>query len=173
MSAEAEPGQVVLLWFGDMAGSTVASVERRTEAGDWTALGTAAPAGDHELEYVDRSVVAGRYAYRLSYTVSGSQYLTEETWVDVPSGFSIALSGFRPNPAIRSPIVSFSLPSADPATLELLDVTGRRLWSREIGSLGAGNHLLDVRGESLASGIYWVRLRQKDRILTAKGVVTR
>jgi hypothetical protein len=173
-SAEAEAGQVVLHWYGEMAGSTVASVDRRTETGDWTALGTAAPAGDHELEYTDRSVVAGRYAYRLSYTFSGSQYVTAETWVDVPSSFSLALPGFRPNPAIQSPILSFSLPSADPATLELLDVSGRLLWSREVGSLGAGNHLLDLRGErSLASGIYWVRLKQKDRTLTAKGVVAR
>jgi hypothetical protein len=60
----------------------------------------------------------------LSYTLSGRQYVTEETRVDVPSGYLLALSGFRPNPAIQSLIVSFSLPTADPATLELLDVTG-------------------------------------------------
>src|SRR5262249_4814214 len=105
-SAEADPGRVTLRWYGELAGSATARVERRTQTTEWTQLGIASPTGDHELEYVDPSVSPGRCAYRLSYTASGSQYVTPETWVDVPSGFSLALGGFRPNPAIESPIVS-------------------------------------------------------------------
>ena len=86
----------------------------------------------------------------------------------------LALHGFTPNPPVRELAVSFSLPDAAPATLELLDLAGRRVRSVDVGTLGAGWHTVAL-GErvGLPSGVYLVRLRHSGRSLVAKCVLMR
>ena len=83
---------------------------------------------------------------------------------DVPGGISLAfaLEPVRPNPSRGGGLtVQFTLVSAAAASLELLDVAGRRIAEREAGSLGAGHHSLELgAGFRLAPGLYLVRLRQ-------------
>jgi len=56
----------------------------------------------------------------------------------------------------------------------VLDVAGRAVLSREVGSLGAGRHTvaLDL-GANAAPGIYWLRLTQSGRALLARAAVIR
>src|SRR5262249_23618983 len=57
--------------------------------------------------------------------------------------------------------VEFAIPSAAPARLELFDISGRALVSREVGSFGAGRHSLSLNtGHTLPPGLYFVRLSQ-------------
>jgi hypothetical protein len=54
----------------------------------------------------------------------------------------------------------------------VVDLAGRRVFSRSVGSLGAGTH--QVGGDAsapLRADIYFVRLVQRERALTARGVV--
>jgi hypothetical protein len=65
--------------------------------------------------------------------------------------------------------VRFSLPSAAPARLELLDVAGRRIVSHEVG---VGQHTLDLGvGQRLAPGLYLVRLTQGANTRTTRVAV--
>ena len=80
-----------------------------------------------------------------------------------------ALHGVSPIPARGALRVEFSLTDGQPATLELLDVTGRRLSSREVGGLGPGRHRLELR-DDLPAGVYLVRLTQSSRVGTTKAV---
>ena len=75
---------------------------------------------------------------------------------------ALTLDRVGPNPTrARSLSVRFTLTSASPAWLELLDVTGRRIFAREVGSLGAGSHALSLTDERhLTPGVYIIRLRQ-------------
>ncbi|MBI5710880.1 MAG: T9SS type A sorting domain-containing protein [Candidatus Eisenbacteria bacterium] len=85
-----------------------------------------------------------------------------------------ALLGAQPNPASGAPVVHLSLPDAAPATLELMDVAGRRIWTREVGDLGTGDH--DVRlgdGTWLPPAVYLVRLTQGGRAATARIAIVR
>jgi len=77
-----------------------------------------------------------------------------------PLGF--ALERVRPNPTIgRGLNVVFALPTSATARFDLLDISGRLVLSREVGSLGAGRHTVNlVEGRRVASGLYWVRLTQ-------------
>jgi hypothetical protein len=85
---------------------------------------------------------------------------------------SFALDRPRRNPA-PTLVVSFSLPDASPARIEVFDVAGRRVRSAEVGSLGAGRHLVDLSQGSIPPGHYVVRLAQSGRALTSKVVIAR
>ena len=77
-----------------------------------------------------------------------------------------------PNPARSGVWVSFTLPETGRATLELLDVSGRRVAEREVGGLELGRHRVDVaQGRALAPGLYLVRLVQGSYHAVAKVVV--
>jgi len=86
---------------------------------------------------------------------------------------AFALEGFRPNPS-RGPLtVSLALPAAEPATLQLFDLAGRRVAEREVGTLGAGRHLVRLDpGAWIAPGVYLLRLTQGARTATARAVVS-
>jgi len=174
-SATAFPDRIELAWRAEGAGITRFRVQRRGSAGDWVDIGSVSADGTGLISFVDRGVTPGaRYAYRLGYEDGGARLFTTESWVDVPAALALALAGARPNPSAGRLTVSFTLPSARAATLELLDVTGRRLVSHSVGSLGAGAHVLDLSPSyALRAGLYWLRLTQSGRVLTAKAVVTR
>ncbi len=78
------------------------------------------------------------------------------------AALAFALDPVRPNPTRGGALtVHFTLASAAAASLELFDVAGRRIAAREVGSLGAGRHTLDLgEGQHLAPGLYLVCLRQ-------------
>ena len=86
----------------------------------------------------------------------------------------LALEGARPNPAMSAMRVWFTLPSSERATLEVVDVAGRRLMRREVGSLGPGPHSVAL-GESavLRPGLYFLRLVQGPRVLSDRVAVIR
>ncbi len=93
------------------------------------------------------------------------------TVAPVTTAFSLA--GAQPNPARSGALwVRFALPDGAPATLELLDVSGRRVRSQPVGALGAGTHAVDLReGRVLAPGLYLLRLARGGEARLARVVV--
>ena len=93
---------------------------------------------------------------------------------DPPAALSLALHGLVPNPPVRDLMVSFTLPDAEPATLELLDLAGRRLRQVDVGRAGPGRHSLSLGAVgSLRSGVYLVRLKHHGHSLVSKCVLMR
>ncbi len=73
----------------------------------------------------------------------------------------LTLSGAWPNPTRGALTVSFALPAAGDARLELIDLAGRRVASRLERSLAPGAHRLTLSpGRGLTPGLYLVRLSQ-------------
>jgi len=103
-------------------------------------------------------------------TLNGPPVLVPET---PPRPLVFALYGARPSPAVGDLRIAFDLPDAKPAKLELLDVAGRRIMSREVGSLGPGRHVVPIDERKLRAGIYVVRLTHAGRSLTATVSVLR
>jgi hypothetical protein len=86
----------------------------------------------------------------------------------------LALAGPRSNPSVGGLSIEFSLPDASPASLEVLDLSGRRLVVREVGGLGPGSHVVGLEEtRALPAGIYLVRLRHAQGERIAKAVIVR
>ena len=83
----------------------------------------------------------------------------EESAASAP--LALAIAPAAANPVRGALVVDVALPSADPARLEVLDVMGRRVATRELGSLGTGRHSVDLSAElHFAPGVYLLRLTQ-------------
>lgn len=105
----------------------------------------------------------------------GSVQLVDVPREPAPARAVLSLHGLVCNPASLAQLqVKFSLASRDPAVLEVLDIAGRRVGAAEVGTLGPGSHVLDLRSlRAVASGLYWIRLRQSGEVRVAKAVVLR
>jgi len=84
------------------------------------------------------------------------------TSVNDEGSLVFALERVRPNPTNGSSLnVAFALPSGASARLELMDISGRRVLSREVGSMGVGRHSVNLAGgRKISPGLYWIRLTQ-------------
>jgi hypothetical protein len=172
VSADATPEGIRLEWALGNGAGTSAVVYRCTVSSPWQPLGTVGPDGLGHVRWQDMAVTSGtRYGYRLRIR----ENFAGETWVQVPAATSFALSGARPNPVEGKGVwVHCALASAEPAALELYDVSGRRVVEREVGSLGAGQHTLDLgAGQHLAPGLYLIRLTQGANTRTTRVAVLR
>jgi len=172
-STQVAPGLVRITWYSADPGSFAATVYRRTDDGEWSSLGQVSPDGTGEMVFEDRTVAAGTtYHYRLGVIESGQESFLGEVTVTVPATAALAIEAVRPNPADREMWVSFSLPLSEPATLELIDVSGRRL--RELTVTGTGRQTIDMAaGVKLAPGLYLIRLTQAGQSIVKRVSVVR
>jgi hypothetical protein len=174
MSAEAAPDKVTLTWHTPGAEGLAATIYRRTsEAGEWSAIAQLDVPASARVVYTDQAVTPGeRYQYQIGVVEGGVETTYGQVWVDVPR-LAFALSSIGPNPASRDLWVSFSLPSAAPATLRLIDVAGRAVRTREVGSAAGPQRVNLMEGERLPMGVYVVRLTQGGRTVSARVSVVR
>lgn len=168
VSATAAPDRVELEWFVDAPAGFHATVERG-EAGVFAPIADVSSDGEGHLRHTDRDVIAGHtYQYRLAISENGRTSYYGAATLSIPSQLSFALDPAFPNPAPADFSVSFALASSEPATLSLVDITGRVVVTRTL-TLGAGRHVVPLSGtRGLAAGVYLVRLAQGDRSLTQR-----
>jgi hypothetical protein len=173
-TADAASDRVTLVWYAAGGANLAATVERQDPGAAWRALGGVTEDGAGRLRFVDRDVAPGeRYGYRLRFLDAGVVQVAGVAWVTVPAP-TLALAGARPNPATRELAIAFTLPDASPARLELVDLAGRRIATREVGALGAGEHVVDPSdGHPPAAGVYFVRLVRGGRVLTSRVAIVR
>ena len=86
------------------------------------------------------------------------------------AGFALWHGGA--NPVHGALEIGFALPKEAAAKLELLDVSGRVVTSRDLGSLGPGSHRTRLElTRGMGAGIYWVKLSQAGETRTLKCVL--
>jgi hypothetical protein len=67
-----------------------------------------------------------------------------------------------PNPVRAEAQIRFAVPTAGQATVDLFDLGGRRVWSKPLGQLAAGQHTASLpvgAMRALPPGVYLVRLK--------------
>jgi hypothetical protein len=100
--------------------------------------------------------------------------------LDVPGSGAIgfALSVPWPNPASREADLTFALPAAGPASLQIYDAQGRRIRSLVRGERSAGRQSAhwdgrDDLGQAVRSGVYFARLVANGRTVDVRFAMTR
>ncbi len=89
-------------------------------------------------------------------------------------GSGLSLSAPWPNPAPGRWSFSLILPTAEPATLEVFDLAGRREWARDLAPGPPGARVVRVGdGVRFAPGVHLVRVRQGERWASARVVALR
>jgi hypothetical protein len=160
-----QPDVIRLSWVAEGQSQTLATLYRRAPGSDWTKLSDlhATPGGD--LTYEDRAVTAGQtYGYRLGIVDAGAEILLGELSATAATP-RVAIEAVRPNPSVRGACtVDLELLSDQPARLELLDITGRRVLQQDLSAPGPGRRSLTLSPRSsLPAGVYFLRLHQADR----------
>jgi uncharacterized protein len=103
-------------------------------------------------------------------------YFTSGAALDVPAfpAAGLRLAPIHPNPSAGAFRVAFTLAPGDPARLELFDVAGRLLESRDFGTAASREQSLTLGpNRTLRPGVYQVRLTQGARRARAGVVVVR
>jgi hypothetical protein len=126
------------------------------------------PAGDTGSNKNDMTCSPG--------SVFDSFVIGPETLVvaSLKEGAQLAITA-HPNPTHSTLNVQFSLASSTPARVDLVDLAGRTILSRDLGSPGPGRHELTLGSGGLpaAAGHYWLRLTQDGRRATSSVVFVR
>jgi hypothetical protein len=76
-----------------------------------------------------------------------------------PSAATAFLAQNQPNPFRPSTTIRYTLPQAGHVTLEVMDVSGRRIRTLVNTVQPAGSHSFELEARGLAAGIYFYRLR--------------
>jgi hypothetical protein len=174
LDPELRDGSVTLRWYLSTDDAVACTVHRRTPGESWRILGAGVPEGTGQVVYHDDSVSpGGRYGYRLGVRVDGGpEVFAGEGWVDVPSSAG-DLGPRVTNPVLGGDvIVSFAPPAGRDVRVELLDVAGRVLETRDVRGTGARQNLTLAPSHALAPGVYLVRIRL-DRPVVVRVAVLR
>lgn len=134
--------------------------------GSWEALGSGLPnvvVMDLRLHQPTRTLIAGTYGrsmwtYDLNTAVDATDLALSPENVNAPH-----LQPLRPNPARETVEVRWVQPHAAAVSIDVLDVTGRRVTTLASGMMEAGAHsrTWDRRtsdGKTAVPGVYFVRL---------------
>jgi hypothetical protein len=106
-------------------------------------------------------------------TLCDDNVLAELPPGEIAPARELAISAVRPNPTSNGgAMVSFTLASGPPATLEVLDIVGRRVEVVDLAGYSPGPNSVSI-GSRLAPGNYRIRIRQGDRFATRSAIVVR
>lgn len=73
-----------------------------------------------------------------------------------------------PNPFNPVTVIGYSLPQASEVSIEIFDMTGRRVAVLSEGVQSAGRHTAEFDASDLSSGVYMYRLQSAGSVLTRK-----
>jgi hypothetical protein len=127
------------------------------------------PAGDTGSNKNDVSCTSG--------DVMDAFVIGTDVTTDAPPpapGAALAISRVGPNPATSPLHVEFSLATDAPASLEIVDVAGRRWLHDALGALSPGSHEATVSLAGLPGpGVFWLHLSQEGHGVVSKLIVIR
>lgn len=80
----------------------------------------------------------------------------------------ITLEQNYPNPFNPTTVINYQLPSSMDVTLQVFDMTGRRVAVLQEGTMPAGSHTINFDATSLSSGVYMYSLKAGQQVFTKK-----
>jgi hypothetical protein len=142
-------------------------VQRRTETGNWSALGFVNGAGSssntHNYNYSDDKLSSGKYYYRLKQIdIDGRFEFSPVVSAVIGGSQKFSLDQNYPNPFRGETIVRFTLPERANVKLMVFDMHGRMVKTLVSGSREKGTHAITVNSTTLTSGLYYYKLETEN-----------
>jgi PKD repeat protein len=130
-------------------------------------------AAQWRTETVSVAPLVGESHGMIKFTVIDSSgnniYIDDINLVNAPAGVGISTPSLDeyatqifPNPGMGNAQLTFGLFTSEDVTIELLDVTGRVIGNKFLGTKQAGEYTLglnEISGSSFSSGIYLIRIQ--------------
>ena len=130
-------------------------------------------AAQWRTETVSVAPLVGESHGMIKFTVIDSSgnnlYIDDINLVNSPAGVGIStpsldeyVTQIFPNPGMGNAQLTFGLFKSEDVTLELLDVTGRVIGNKYLGTKQAGEYTLglnEISGSSFSSGLYLIRIQ--------------
>ena len=159
-------------WIADSLGRDL-RIHRRDVNGLWRFAGKARADQLGQVSWRDSTVLRGKTVeYALEFRTPHGVQLVPLPPISIPGDRSLKLTA-RVDAEDEVTLV-IELPVSQQATLDLFDVTGRRLGAVDLGGRGVGRHTVPVPRTMLPSrGVYFARLRQAGAQADAKVFVSR
>ena len=181
VSVNVQAGEVHLEWAGREIHQPTAHVYRKPQGGSWSQIGTVVPDGSNAISFVDTDAPSsGTCRYEVGFTadqgeqVAGAVDVVLSTTGLPPSAAKLALALHGARLTADRLEVAFGLADESSARLDLLDLAGRRVASRDVTAFGSGEHRATLAGPSVPpSGIYWVRLSQRGEFRVLRVAILR
>lgn len=177
--ARALPGEVELNWEPDInyAGFNVFRAEPNRPATE-VKVNNRLITGRKPFRYVDSSVTAdATYDYTLeAVTLNGGEERYGPVRVTAQGKakpLSLSLAQSFPNPAHATTTISFTLAEAGDVTLEVFDLSGRKVATVAEGYRPAGENEATLDTGTLAAGVYIYRLRAGDKVAAKRLAVVK
>jgi len=148
-------------------------------AGSWKRLGFVKGAGTSDASqtyrYETGELDYGPHAFRLRQVdTDGSMSLSDEVKADIILERAYAVEPPRPHPVRRQTTIDITVREAQPVTVEVYDVLGRRVavpFEEKIG--GQRPRRIRVDASGFSSGVYFVRVRGESFATTERMTVVK
>ncbi|MCC5916440.1 MAG: T9SS type A sorting domain-containing protein [Cryomorphaceae bacterium] len=111
----------------------------------------------------------------IAYNLCGSDTICQWVWAENVSVIEHNLAGSLkvfPNPSEGLFNLQFYQPVTDDVAIELLDLSGKSLWT-EVMQGFVGPYEKQFSGESIASGVYMLRIRNGDGVITRRVIISK
>jgi hypothetical protein len=137
-----------------------ATLYRSVGAGSFVDMGPLTADVSDRIVYVDSGLALGEtYTYKLGVTGYCQQFVGQVSKTLLGTQFGI--SSVRPNPSKGDDVfVHFSIDPTAPATLALIDITGRQVKKMDVSCASNSCVVNITQGDRPKSGLYFVRLEQ-------------
>jgi hypothetical protein len=182
--AQRNPDGVSLSWSPGDDDAERFAVFRGASAG-FVANDDARIATVTETTFIDRSASADEAFYVVAAidpaghmsSLSDEVAAAAAPVASTPALARLTVRSNAPNPFANATALRIGLPAAGTATVEVFDVAGRRVASRQVAVNAGWNEIAfdgrDDAGRALASGVYFYRVRAAAETITRKFVIQR
>ncbi|MFC2119662.1 T9SS type A sorting domain-containing protein [Bacteroidota bacterium] len=162
-AASVNDGNVTLNWSTSTETNNQGFEVQRSTDNEFTTIGFVDGSGttteNHTYSYVDASLEAGTYTYRLKQIdYDGTSEYSESVEVEVIAPDVFALEQNYPNPFNPSTMIKFSLAADSKVSLTVFDVLGQEVANLLSGDLAAGSHEVNFNASNVNSGVYFYRI---------------
>ena len=180
LESESAPGYVELRWaLAEPEQAQNVRVERSAAPGSEFRVIAAGLAPAAQMQFRDDGVAAGAgYEYRVIVTLRSGGELARALRIDTPLAGGFGILAIAPNPVSAGSSIRYALHRSGPVTLTLYSADGRRIASRYLGAMSAGEHeaswsWLAGSGNPSTSGVFFLRLDAGGRASTRRVLVVR